>query len=70
MTVLRVVNFFSRGIKRGTSVFLYVRYEKGSANCVPAAAVIVRIGWLSGVLGFNGNVEGYLRWLWKFAVYK
>ncbi len=60
MTALRAVNFFYKGIKGGTVAFLYVRYEYGSANSVPSAAVIWRVRALSGSVGFKGIVDGLL----------
>ncbi len=58
MTALRVVNFFCKGIKGATCAFLDVIYEKGTANSVPAAAVIRRNGALSGFIGFKGGGGG------------
>ncbi len=60
MTALCVVNFFYKGIKGGTCAVLHVLYELGSANSVPAAAVIRRIRALSGVIGLKGRVDGLL----------
>ncbi len=60
MIDLRVVNFFYKGIKRGTCAFLYVLHDEGSAKSVLAAAVIRRIRALFGFIGFNGSVDGVL----------
>ncbi len=58
MTALWVVNFFFRGIKGGTCAVWSVYDEKGSANSVPAAAVIRRMRALSVFLGFKEGADG------------
>ncbi len=60
MTALWVVNFFYMGIKFSMYTVLYVPSEKGTANSVPAAAVIRKVRALSGFIGFKGSVGGAL----------
>ncbi len=57
------------GIKCSMYTALHVPYELGSANSVPAAAVIRRIRALSGFIGFKGSVGGLLSQLLKFAAH-
>ncbi len=55
------------GIKCSMYTALHVPYESGSANSVPAAAVIRRIRALSGFIGFKWSVDGLLSQVVKFA---
>ncbi len=61
MNALWVVNFFYMGIKFSMYTVLYVPYESGSANSVPAAAVIRREQALSGFTVCKGGVDGDAR---------
>ncbi len=55
------------GLKFSMYAVLYVPYESGTANSVPAAAVIRRIRALSGFIGFKGCVGGLLSQRVKFV---
>jgi hypothetical protein len=58
----RVVKHCYKGrtCRAGNGFTLTVPYQKGTANYVPAAAVIRRSQALSGIIGRKGSVDGLL----------
>ena len=58
----RIVNFCCKGRtpRLGNESSLTVPYQKGTANYVPAAAVIRRSRALSGIIGRKEHVGGFL----------
>ncbi len=56
----RIVNLCCKGrtVIVGNGYNLTVPYQKGTANYVPAAAVIRRSRALSGIIGRKGHVGG------------
>jgi hypothetical protein len=58
----RIVNLCCKGRKLdiGNDIYLTVPYQKGTANYVPAAAVIRRSRALSGIIGRKEHVGGLL----------
>jgi hypothetical protein len=50
--------YMGRMVKRGNAFNLTVPYQQGTANYVPAAAVIRRSQALSGIIGRKGHAGG------------
>ena len=52
-----------RNCRSGNGFVLTVPYQKGTANYVPAAAVIRRSQALSGITGRKASVGGKISWM-------